>query len=246
MAAVSSEIATDIVEFRSAALSLIAVVLKVTALDLLASELQRRACTMPGLFDDEPVAIDLSCLRDEPEPLNFRETIALFRRHGMVPVAARGGNVAQMAAALAAGLVDAPEGARPPREAAPPVVERVIERQMPLLPPLIVDKPLRSGQQIYARGRDLIVLSLVSYGAEVIADGHIHVYGPLRGRALAGAKGNSEARIFTTDLQAQLLAIAGTYRTGELPLPEGVAGRAAMVRLAGDQLIVDALEQPNT
>ena len=246
MAAVSSAIATDVVEFRSAALSLIAVVLKVTAPDLLAGELQRRACTMPGLFDDEPVAIDLSCLRDEPEALDFKELIALFRRHGMVPVAARGGNAAQMAAAMQAGLVDAPEGARPPRGPEPPVMERIVELQLPPLPPMIVEKPLRSGQQVYAHDRDLILLSLVSHGAEVIADGHIHVYGPLRGRALAGAKGNTQARIFTTDLQAQLLAIAGTYRTGELPLPDGVAGRAAMVRLAGGQLVVEALEQPNT
>jgi septum site-determining protein MinC len=128
----------------------------------------------------------------------------------------------------------------------PPVTERVVERQLPALPPMIVDKPLRSGQQIYARDRDLIMLSLVSYGAEVIADGHIHVYAPLRGRALAGAKGNIEARIFTTSLQAQLLAIAGTYRTAEVPLPDEVEGRAAMVRLAGGQLVVEALERSNT
>jgi len=244
MAAVSSEIATAVLELRSAALMLVAVVLKTTELDVLAAELEQRASVMPGLFDDEPVAIDLSCVRHVGEPLNFTDLIALFRRHRMLPVAARGGSSEQMAAAFAAGLVEAPEGARPARDAAPlpPVAtERIVEVQLPARPPLIVDRPVRSGQQVYARDCDLVMLALVSYGAEVIADGHIHVYAPLRGRALAGAKGNTEARIFTTAMEAQLLAIAGVYRTTDVPLPTEVTGRAAMVRLDGDNLLVEAL-----
>ena len=82
------------------------------------------------------------------------------------------------------------------------MTERIVEVQLPALPPMIIDKPLRSGQQVYARGRDLVVLAMVSHGAEVIADGHIHVYAPLRGQAIAGAKGNTEARIFTTCMEA--------------------------------------------
>jgi septum site-determining protein MinC len=230
---------------KSAALTLIAVVLKTTELDVLAAELEKRASVMPGLFDDEPVVFDLSCVREADEPLDFPGLIALFRRLRMVPVAARGGSAEQMAAAFAAGLVEAPDGARPAREPVPAaavVTERIVEVQLPALPPMIIDRPLRSGQQVYARDRDLVVLSLVSHGAEVIADGHIHVYAPLRGRALAGAKGNTEARIFTTVMEAQLLAIAGVYRTGDVPLPAEVAGRAAMVRLVGDTLRVEALE----
>ena len=110
---------------------------------------------------------------------------------------------------------------------------------------LIVDKPMRSGQQIYARGRDLVVLAMVSPGAEVIADGHIHVYGPLRGKAIAGARGNTDARIFALALEAQLLSIAGIYRTGENPLPDKVQGKPAQVRLVatadGDKLMMDAI-----
>ncbi len=246
MAAVLSELAANVLELRSAALTLIAVVLKTTDLEVLAGELAQRAGVMPGLFDDEPVALDLSQVREsEPAP-NFPDLIALFRRHRMLPVAARGGSAEQMAAAFAAGLVEAPEGARPARELvlAPPVVsERIVEVQLPALAPLIVDRPLRSGQQLYAHDRDVIVLALVSYGAEVIADGHIHVYAPLRGRALAGAKGNTEARIFTTMMQAQLLAIAGVYRTTEVDFAADVAGRAAMVRLVDGSLVVEALEQ---
>jgi septum site-determining protein MinC len=85
------------------------------------------------------------------------------------------------------------------------------------------------------------VLALVSHGAEVIADGHVHVYAPLRGRAIAGAKGYAEARIFTTAMQAQLLAIAGAYRTTE-DLPPAVAGRAAMARLSGGSLQIEPIE----
>ena len=240
MAAVLSPIATAALELKSATLSLMAVVLTTTDLDALALELDQHAGVMPGLFDDEPVAIDLSAVQGAEDAIDFPAAIALLRRYRMLPVAARGGNAEQMAAAFAAGLVDAPEGARPAREAAAPT-ERIVEVQLPALPPLIVDKPLRSGQQVYARDRDLVVLSLVSYGAEVIADGHIHVYAPLRGRALAGASGNTEARIFTLSMQAQLLAIAGTYRTTDVPLPQEVTGRPAMVRLQGDSLLVQAL-----
>ena len=245
MAVVSSEIAAAVLELRSAALTLIAVVLKTTNLASLATELEERASTMPSLFDDEPVVVDLACVRSAESALNFADLITLFRRHRMVPVAARGGSPEQMIAAFAAGLVEAPDGARP-REAvlAPPhVIERTVEVQLPPLPPMIIDRPLRSGQQIYARDRDLIVLALVSHGAEVIADGHIHVYAPLRGRALAGAAGNAEARIFSTAMDAQLLAIAGVYRTTDVALPAAVIGRAAMVRLLGERLQVDALEQ---
>lgn len=250
MAVVSCEKTTAILELRSAALTLIAAVLKTTDLDALAAELEQRASAMPGLFDDEPVAVDLSRVRDQQQPIDFAALLTLLRRHRMVPLAVRGGNDAQTAAALAAGLVLAPEAGRPLREPAPPVeriVEVPVEVQVPVEfqllppPPLVVDRPLRSGQQVYAEGRDLIVLGLVSHGAEVMADGHVHVYAPLRGRARAGARGNKEARIFTTLMQAQLLSIAGVHRTTE-DLPATLTGRAAMVRLAGDMLHVEALE----
>ncbi|MDE2396687.1 MAG: septum site-determining protein MinC, partial [Burkholderiales bacterium] len=106
---------------------------------------------------------------------------------------------------------------------------------------LIVDKPLRSGQQVYARGCDLVVLAVVNFGAEVIADGNIHVYAPLRGRAIAGARGNTAARIFATSMEAQLVAIAGIYRTAEVELPAALRGAPAQVRLEGEQLLVEPL-----
>jgi septum site-determining protein MinC len=130
------------------------------------------------------------------------------------------------------------EFARTPAiEAAPPPASA----PSPAIGPLVVDRPLRSGQRVYARGSDLIVLDVVSFGAEVIADGNIHVYAPLRGRAMAGARGNTSARIYTTCLEAQLVSVAGIYRTNETPLPASVLGRAAQVRLEGERLLLEPL-----
>ena len=106
---------------------------------------------------------------------------------------------------------------------------------------MVIDKPVRSGQHVYAKGRDLIVLAMVNPGAEIMADGHIHVYAPLRGKAIAGARGDEQARIFTSSLEAELISIAGTYRTSDTPLPPEVAGKPAQISLHGDKLVMQAL-----
>jgi septum site-determining protein MinC len=233
---------TSVLELRSAALTLVAVVLKTTELSVLEQELAERVAATPGLFDEDPVAVDLSRVREACEPIDFGALIALLRSHRLVPVAARGGNPEQMAAAAAAGLAEAPDAPRAvDRGEALLQTESIREVMLPAPPPLLLDKPLRSGQQVYARGTDLVVLALVSYGAEVVADGSIHVYAPLRGRALAGAQGDRSARIYTTCMQAQLLSIAGIYRTGEAAVPAPLDGRPAMARLDGDALLVEAL-----
>jgi septum site-determining protein MinC len=105
---------------------------------------------------------------------------------------------------------------------------------------MVVDKPLRSGQRIYAKG-DLVVLGLVSYGAEVIAEGNIHIYAPLRGRALAGVQGNHDARIFCTCLEPELISIAGIYRTTENPLPSDVLGKPVQIWLEEEKLMIEPL-----
>jgi septum site-determining protein MinC len=109
-------------------------------------------------------------------------------------------------------------------------------------PTRVIDRPLRSGQRIYARGGDLVVLGLVSHGAEVIADGNIHVYGPLRGRAIAGANGDVDARIFAAVMEPELISIAGTYRTTDKPLADDVRGKPAQVRLDGDKMLIEPLK----
>ncbi len=109
-------------------------------------------------------------------------------------------------------------------------------------PTMVIEKPLRSGQRVYARGGDLVVLGVVSHGAEIIADGNIHVYGPLRGRAIAGANGDADARIFASAMEPELISIAGTYRTTDKPLSADVLGKPALARLDGDKLLIQALK----
>jgi septum site-determining protein MinC len=229
-------------ELKSAALTLVAVLLRTTDLALLSQAFDARFGDAPELFDQDPVAIDLSAVSDATEPIDFAALIALLRRHKMQPIGAKGGSAPQMEAALAAGLAEA-HGHAPARAEAAAVTAAPGAAPEPTAPrtALVVDKPLRSGQRVYAKGADLIVLAVVSFGAEVIADGHIHVYAPLRGRALAGALGDTTARIFTTCMQAQLLSIAGIYRTTETELPASVLGKPAQVRLDGEKLVVEAL-----
>ncbi|MFS2053365.1 septum site-determining protein MinC, partial [Variovorax sp. CT11-76] len=128
------------------------------------------------------------------------------------------------------------------RSAAPsPAPQIVREVPVPANGTLLIDRPLRSGQQVYARGGDVIVTAVVSHGAEVIADGNVHVYAPLRGKAIAGARGNTEARIFSTCLEAQLVAVAGIYRTSEVPLPDTVLAKAAQIRLDGKKIVIEPI-----
>lgn len=252
-------------DLKSAAWTLTVLRLQSADVAVLAAALDARFADSPGLFDGEGVAIDLAALRDDGAAVDFSALLPHLRRHGMLPVAAMGGNPAQMAAARAAGLAEAPDvpaatRAEPPRpvqkqvvRAAPVEVVREVEviREVEVVrevaaepvsvPPMVVDKPLRSGQRVYAKGGDLIVLAVVSFGAEVIADGNIHVYAPLRGRAIAGARGDTTARIYSTCLEPQLVSVAGIYRTTETPLPDSVAGKPALVRLDGEKIIVEPL-----
>ena len=113
-------------------------------------------------------------------------------------------------------------------------------------PTMVIERPLRSGQRIYAPQADLLVHGIVSHGAEVIADGHIHVYGPLRGRVMAGAQGDTTAQIYCTQLDAELIGIAGIYRTTDTPLPEHLRNKAVRIRLFNQSLVIEALDSGHT
>ncbi len=239
-------------EIKSANLPLVALLLKSTDIEALSRELALRFGEIPDFFDQDPLVIDLSPLQaaaDSSEAdIDFPALIALLGGYRLVPIAAKGGSAAQMAGARQAGLLAAPDAhLLSPRPALAQAAPSSQASQAPAAPlgALVIDKPLRSGQQVYARGRDLVVLAMVNAGAEVIADGHIHVYAPLRGKAMAGARGNTDARIFALALEAELLSIAGVYRTSENPLPPGVAGQPAQVRLVsgpdGDKLVMSVL-----
>lgn len=204
----------------------------------------------------------------QPE-IDFSALVALLTSYRLVPIAVRAGSRSQMTAALSAYLLPLPEmpAARSRTAAASANLDnldnraRTVDTPIPVadastpavaaLPPmpaaaaplptsaLVIDKPLRSGQQVYARGRDLVVMAMVNPGAEVIADGHIHVYAPLRGKAIAGARGNTEARIFSLALDAELLSIAGVYRTSDMPLPKNLIGQPVQVRLMPNEIQAD-------
>jgi septum site-determining protein MinC len=236
-------------EIKSASLPLVSFVLKSADITLLAQDLQTRLGDTPDFFDNDPVLVDLQHLDDQAGPLDLPALVQLLRSFRMNPVALRPNNAAHEAAAILAGLFLTTEA----RTLAPNPATHEVVREVEVIrevvrevassggSAMVVDKPLRSGQHVYAKGRDLVMLAMVNPGAEIMADGHIHVYAPLRGKAIAGAKGDTSARIFTNSLEAELLSIAGVYRTSDAPLPKEVAGKAAQVWLVGEKLVMLAL-----
>lgn len=238
-------------EIKSASLPLVSFLLKNPDTSALQADMARRLGATPGFFDNDPVVIDLSQLDDPHHLLDLPSVCLMLRTHQMLPVAVRGANEHQLASAHKAGLfeardlsIQAPAPARVETVVQEVIREVEVVREVPAASAsaLVVDKPLRSGQHVYAKGRDLVVLAMVNPGAEIMADGHIHVYAPLRGKAIAGARGDEQARIFTSSLEAELLSIAGTYRTsGDAPLPADVAGKPTQISLQGDKLVMQAL-----
>lgn len=248
---------------------MVALLLKSADLQRVAQELQARFGGDPDFFDGDALIIDLTPINAEarrsglePPVIDFVALLPLLRPYKLVPIAIKGGTAEQTRAALAVGLLAAPDArvvasspptpqTPPPPPPAPvtvpapaPLPVAVAQAAAPL-GAMVINKPLRSGQQVYARGRDLVVLAMVNPGAEVIADGHIHVYAPLRGKAMAGARGNTEARIFALSLEAELISIAGIYRTSDHPLPAHVLGKPTQISLEagpdGEKLILQAL-----
>lgn len=232
------------IEFRNATLGATIAVLRETEPARLADALHLMLGGMPDFFNGEAAVLDFSGVSAHPERIDWVGLASLFRRYRLQPVGVRSLPEALAASARQAGLAildDAElrerQGAAPAPQARPEPAPAAQPAPAPAAAPapggntLYIDRPLRSGQQVYARGGDLVLLAGVSNGSEVIADGSIHCYGPLRGRALAGARGDTEARIVTTNFGPELVSIAGIYRTFEQGIPASVAGRAALVRL---------------
>jgi len=255
MAIVSEDPPQPCYDIKSADLSLVALLLKTSDVQAVSLALQQQLAETPGFFDEDPVVVDVSALGLEADQtLDLHALMVVLREHQLVPLAIKGAHEALLLKAKGLGLVDASDArirrslpveqplaqmAAPAPVMAPPVVAAPLGA-------MVVDKPLRSGQQVYAKGRDLVVLAMVNAGAEVIADGHIHVYGALRGKAIAGARGNTHAQIFAQVMEPELISIAGVYRTSENALPPEVLGRVAQVCLqsgpSGDKLLITALK----
>lgn len=185
----------------------------------LAYQLDEKIKQAPNFFQYAPLILDFQNLIKSTDPVDLHALIALLKSKKLIPIGIRGISPAMKESAIEAGLAIFPEektAAKKPAPAEAPE-EPAIVRQEPILPlgSRVITQPVRSGQQIYVPGGDLIVLSSVSHGAEILADGHIHVYGSLRGRALAGVMGNTEAMIICKSLEAELVSIAGQYRLSD-------------------------------
>jgi septum site-determining protein MinC len=203
---------------------------------------------LPGFFLDAPLVIDLSALEgtdeepvDDPLEVPLESIAAMLRELKVVPVGVRNLRESRRGEARAAGFgVIHGGGKRPargqpkPQAGAAPTEDRRVEATPGAL---ILRTPLRSGKLVYAEQCDAVVLAPVNAGAEIIADGNIHVYSSLRGRALAGAHGNEEARIFCRSLEADLVAIAGCYLRAD-EIPEKSRGKPAQIYLENGQLVV--------
>jgi septum site-determining protein MinC len=281
-------------DFKSATLYAIRVVLHSADPERLVAALTKRMADAGSFFENEPVVIDASRVE---EKIDWKALVAALRSHNLPPigVVAEGANLKaareagltpvelSTPAARPAPVVDtappndvstpvpsvpaaavetapaptdtsAPEtpAADKPAASAEPLPAREASSTTSAPAPtqaaphsssaLVITKPLRSGQRVYARHTDLVVIGMVSQGAEVIADGNVHVYGPLRGKAMAGARGDTSARIFTTHLDAELLAVAGVYRVVEDKLDRTLQNQPALVRLDGDTLRIEALK----
>lgn len=196
----------------------------------------------PNFFSDTPVVISLEKLDAHMNLSTLAGLLQICKNHGLLPVALRGSENFRPLAQQS-GLVLMPPG-RGREKPAEVVAEAPLQAPEPQpsanVPNKIITQPIRSGQQVYAPGGDLVVLAPVSAGSELLADGNIHVYGPLRGRALAGVRGNTEARVFCQSLEAELVSIAGHYKVAE-DLRKSLWKQAVHVSLDGDSLKIAAL-----
>lgn len=256
-------------DFKSASLHVLRAVLHTADTAELTRALEQRMKEAGAFYENEPVVLDAQGLDQAPD---WQALAAALRHHRLHPIGVRAPQAllasahqaglapldistgrqesrADAPAKTAQARKPGPEAA-PARHARPAPTEAPGDTDAPVpqagadspAETLVIRHPLRSGQRIYARGGDLIVMGMVSQGAEVIADGHIHVYGPLRGKAMAGARGNPHAMILTTQLDPELLAIAGVYRVVETRLPETLHNRPAQIELDGDTLRIRALQ----
>jgi len=205
------------------------------------AELAEQIGRSPRFFLNAPVVLDLRDADEFSGGVEFAEAKEVLRRHTLILVGVQNASPVQIEAASIAGLASfAPNSAQPNRRRppepvpAPPVVQT---GRQTAAKTRLVTQPVRSGTQIYARGADLIVTAAVSPGAEIMADGNIHVYGALRGRALAGAGGDIEARIFCSRFEAELVSIAGHYLVSE-QMPAAERGLPVQIALVDDRLTI--------
>lgn len=239
------------IELRSGSVTVPVLRLLTADVEPVAEQLAEKIDQAPEFFRNAPMMIELSGLGGND--VDFPALLSKLRALGVQPIGVRGGGEDLQRTAQAAGLVvfegrsepqavcsaataSAPAEAEPKSKPEPPQADAQSAEKRSRT----ITQPIRSGQRVYAQKGDLIVLATVSAGAEVIADGNIHVYGTLRGRALAGVNGDTSCRIFCQDLQAELVSVAGNYRISE-NLDDSIRGKAVQIYLQGESLIVEEL-----
>ena len=237
-------------ELKTTRLAGIQVILNSAEHAVLAAHINTLFAATPDFFGGEAAVFECGRLPADAPPPDWAWLAQELKSRGLNPFAVQNASAGLAAAAKKAGLLVLNDAAPAPAVVAvepeptpEPVPEPATEPAAPAAAPTrIIDKPLRSGQRVYAAGGDIVVLAAVNPGAEVIADGSIHVYAPLKGRALAGARGDTSARIFTTHLEAELVSIAGVYRTFESAPDTAVAKKPAQIRLAdASQIVIEPL-----
>ncbi len=218
-------------EIRFGQVGLAQVRVRVTDPGVILDELTGRVATAPNFFERTAVCLDLGALDKEPEVAELRGVVDAIRRAGMMVVGLAHGTAAVDALARA---IDLPVLTYFRAQTKPPVLQPAETADFSM-PALMQHHPVRSGQRVYARHRDLVVTAPVGAGAEVIADGCVHIYGALRGRAVAGARGEVSARVFCQEFYAELVSIAGVFRVFET-IPAELAGKPVQAWLSGDDL----------
>lgn len=208
-------------QFKSTRAALNELILTSSDTEQLKPQLAAHAAKVPMLFSNMPVILNLQQLPAPPSQEALQSLLHLCRDLSLVPVGLKADPEFSARLCEPLQLADFSHQRRPGKDSdskpAPTTPAAAEPEPAPAAPAAakVITTPVRSGQQVYARGTDLVILAPVSAGAEVMADGHIHVYGPLRGRAMAGVNGNTEARIFCQSMEAELISIAGYFKTSE-------------------------------
>ena len=242
-----------VLEFKSSTFSVPVLVVASDDLAVIEQQLQEKTSLAPEFFKNSPVVLDLQEINKRGYDIDIVALTDTIRKAGLLPVGIRGGNVQQNKQALEllipvysmhSGSVSVENKKQ---KTIVPVIETKTDVDVGIetdaTATTLITQPIRSGQRIYAAG-DLVILSQVSAGAEIMAEGNIHVYNTLRGRALAGVRGNSEARIFCFDLQAELISIAGNYKISE-DLDESVRNKPVQIYLQDQALIIKDIVLPH-
>lgn len=225
-------------ELKASSLTIPVIRLLDNKLEQLADELQTRVDATPDFFRNAPMVIDLAAfpIRDHADDMAM--IVGVIRSMGIMPIGIQGGSEAHIDAAEMLELAvlgnTRPKNKKPRNNKVTPVQNtHAVSAKSETL---FVNRPVRSGQRIYAKGGDLVVNATVSSGAELIADGFIHVYGALRGRALAGVSGRIDARIYCQQMHAELVSIAGRYKSSDR-LEDALVGQSVQFYLQEDKLV---------